>query len=199
MPSIVAGRGQVALGAEELECVAQLLQSRFGFRLAEIQERNLKEAVRERMRRLGCAHGTDYVCELLGSPADGGELGELVSEYTNTETHFFRHRGRFELLCARVVPAVVERKRRSGGPIRVLSAGCSTGDEVYSIVMSLWPLRPAWCELGLEVVGCDINERALAKARQACYGSWPLRFTPSQVKAELFVPRPASTRSSAAM
>ncbi|MBI5500416.1 MAG: methyltransferase [Deltaproteobacteria bacterium] len=190
MGSIGIGPKTEDPGAEIRNHIAQLLRGRFGFRGGQLQERSLADAVRERMRALGRSNPADYLRDLLSDGDDGRELPALLSEYTNTETHFFRHRGRFELLCARVLPELLARKNRSPRPLRLLSAGCSSGDEVYSIVMSLWPHRSKWNPFGLEVVGCDINERALAKARLARYGSWPLRFAPPNIKAGFFAPCP---------
>lgn len=168
-------------GAIRAQCVPaleRLLSERCGYRFTDVQRRSLEDAIRRRMAviELGPA---DYVHQVESSSPMTGELAALLAEFTNTETHFFRHEGRFQLLREQVVPALL-RRRHTGSPLRILSAGCSSGEEVYSAIMSLLEIEDIWVHHGLEVVGCDINQRALDRAREATYGAWTLRYTPER-------------------
>lgn len=139
------------------------------------------------MTDLGIDSAEQYLARLDGSSPLDGELAALLDEFTNTETHFFRHPGRFELLRRVVLPELLA-QRTSEAPLRILSAGCSSGEEPYSTIMTLLEAEPSWRRYGLEVVGCDINRQALQRAERGVYGRWTLRYTPEAMLRSYFAP-----------
>lgn len=110
----------------------------------------------------------EYV-ERLDGKLDGEELRVLASALTVGETYFFRHREQFEALRAIVLAEYAQPRRQ--GP-RVLSAGCSSGEEPYSIAMLLRELLP---ERELVVSALDVNAGFLGRAREGRYSAWSLR------------------------
>ena len=122
----------------------------------------------------------------LQAAAPAAELGALAHELTVGETYFFRNIEQFSALRERVVP---ERMRAGGAHrcLRILSAGCASGEEPYSIAMTLRELvADASCELQIRAV--DLNPASLEKARQARYTSWSLRETPQAMQQRWFRP-----------
>jgi len=175
------------VGAEAGRACEQLVEACCGYRFGYVQQRNLHDAIRRRMGETGCGDAAEYVRLLESSAKPAGELGKLLSEFTNTETHFFRHIGRFELFRDQVLPTTARRLRGRADPIRILSAGCSSGEEVYSLIIAMLEAPELWAGRSFEVVGCDINLRALERARRAEYGKWSLRFTPPDILKRHFV------------
>jgi len=165
----------------------QLVEACCGYRFGYVQQRNLHDAIKRRMEATDCAEPSHYVRLLESSDQPAGELGNLLSEFTNTETHFFRHIGRFDLFRNQVLPATVRRRRGRVDPIRILSAGCSSGEEVYSLIITLLEVPELCAGQPFEVVGCDINQNALNMAQRAVYGKWSLRFTPPDILERYFV------------
>jgi len=108
----------------------------------------------------------------------------IVSALTIAETHFLRHRMDFEWIVQQWLPGWIERAEHGRMRIDILSAGCSTGEEPYTLYALLrQPLSKEW---DLAVTGIDINETSLNVARQAMYGLWSLRgVLPSEVDAWL--------------
>ena len=103
----------------------------------------------------------------------------------NNETYFFRDHGQFDLLRLRLLPELIER-RRDAKTLRLWSAGCSSGEEAYSLAMlvdMLLPERQGW---DIQILGSDIDEKALAKARRAHYGQWSFRMAPTALKHRYF-------------
>ncbi len=101
------------------------------------------------------------------------------------ETYFFRDHGQFDLLRLRLLPELIER-RRGVKSLRLWSAGCSSGEEAYSLAMLvdlLLPERDGWEIL---ILGSDIDQTALAKARQGRYGQWSFRMAPPTLQQEYF-------------
>src|SRR5512133_3726546 len=158
------------LAERHVALVSDRLAERCGFRFGDIQRRSLEMAIRRRMSALGCTDPADY-CSLVGpSTEQQGELAELLGEFTNTETHFFRHAGRFRLLREQVLDGLGAGRAGRSEPLRLLSAGCSSGEEVYSSIITLLGSAERRQGRPFEVVGCDINQRALERARAARYG-----------------------------
>lgn len=124
-----------------------------------------------------------YLWELEHEPSHG-EISALARELTVGETYFFRNHEQFRALAEVVLP---ERLRRSSGQktLRLLSAGCSSGEEAYSmaIVAREGIPDPTW---NSAIRAVDINPSALQKARQAHYSAWALRETPEDIRSRWF-------------
>ena len=93
---------------------------------------------------------------------------------TSGETYFFRDHGQFDLLRLRLLPELIERRCNTRTK-HLWSAGCVSGEEAYSLAMQvdmLLPKRDGWDIL---ILGSDINQTALAKARHGHYGQWSFR------------------------
>jgi chemotaxis protein methyltransferase CheR len=112
----------------------------------------------------------DYYKLVLRSAEERVHMLDAIS--TN-ETHFFREPSHFELLRSAIIPSWVEEAAvgRRASRIRVLSAGCSTGQEPYSLAMLLLELLPVRLGWEIEIVATDLSSRALDIAER---GIWPL-------------------------
>ncbi|MDC0745251.1 CheR family methyltransferase [Polyangium mundeleinium] len=127
---------------------------------------------------------TDAYLEHVILSHDTAELEPFIAELTVGETHFFRGPPQFEALRSELVPSLV-RKRRKERVITALSAGCSTGEEAYSLAIVLG--EAAMNEgLRVEVTGVDLNPRSLQKAESARYSEWSLRDVPEVVRRQYF-------------
>src|SRR5437588_5295215 len=107
----------------------------------------------------------------------------FVEALTISETHFFRIRGHFDVLAERVVPALMVGRRRIRR-LRVWSAGCSTGEEAWTLAILLERLVPP--DWDATVVATDVDERALEHAGRGVYGPRSFRQTPEWVRARWF-------------
>lgn len=129
--------------------------------------RSLSRQVARRMQEHGLDRWEDYLA-LLDGDAERGELAALVWEVVNNETAFFRNPRHFRVLAELVLPEL-DRARPPERAIRLWSAGCSTGQEPYSLaitvaeIFGLPPRRP------VEIWATDISPRALAVAQEGLY------------------------------
>jgi chemotaxis protein methyltransferase CheR len=122
----------------------------------------------KRLRHLGLATFSEYYRVVTTDPEEQTCMLDAIS--TN-ETRFFREPGQFEFLKQRVFPqwqTDVARRVRAR-KIRVWSAGCSTGQEPYSLAMTLCHHFPAAAGWEIEIVATDLSSRALAIAREATW------------------------------
>lgn len=97
------------------------------------------------------------------------------------ETHFFRDRGQFDLLRLRLLPELIER-RGAARTLRLWSAGCSSGEEAYSLAMLVDALLRRREEWDVLILASDIDEAALAKAARGRYGPWSFRTAPKELR-----------------
>jgi chemotaxis protein methyltransferase CheR len=97
-----------------------------------------------------------------------GELGaEVLEALTQSETWFFRDMPVFEHLCSELIPGLIQ--RANGRRIRIWSAGCSTGQEPYSLAMALaGKLGPDWAKQ-VQIDACDLSARQIAHAKDGAY------------------------------
>ncbi len=102
------------------------------------------------------------------------------------ETYFFRERRAFEILEQSILPGLVDARRRTGKRLRFWSAGCSTGEEPYSIAILLDKLIPDLKDWNITILATDINTGALRKADEGIYSDWSFRDTPPFFKDKYF-------------
>ncbi len=146
----------------------------------------LHRCAERRMQALGQSLG-EYVAGLADSTPFAGELEQITRELTVGETYFFRG-PQLEEVRAHLLPRVVERRRQEHSRnLRILSAGCATGEEAYSVVMLLSELLPDFTDWHATVLGLDINRDFLSRAERASYTDWSLRDVPTGVVEKHFV------------
>ncbi len=106
--------------------------------------------------------------------ATGNEWQILLDEITVGESYFFRDPGQYELLEHLILPELLKHNRGCQ-PLRIWCAGCSTGEEAYSIAILLDKLLAKGEMWDVRIVATDINRQALERARKAIYGEWSFR------------------------
>lgn len=158
-----------SLPRAELEPVRLLLARAAGLAFDQGRSDALAYSVAERMRETGVPTLPAYVALLEGG---GAELQALLDEATVQETHFFRNPPQVRALRDHVLPELLE-AARGRRRLRVWSAGCSTGEEPYTVAMLLrdaMRTQPDLAGWDLEVLATDVSQRALAAAREGRYG-----------------------------
>ncbi|MBI2748073.1 MAG: tetratricopeptide repeat protein [Burkholderiales bacterium] len=145
-------------------------------------ERGLAAAARE----LGFGDIESCIRMLQRSALTRPQIETLASHLTVGETYFFRERQSFECLERNVLPELVRSRSAGERRLRIWSAGCSTGEEPYSIAIVLARAIPDARDWNLSILATDINPRALRKAAQGIYGDWSFRDTPPGIRETFF-------------
>jgi chemotaxis protein methyltransferase CheR len=120
-----------------------------------------------RVRKLGLSSFRDY-CKLIRNEPEGGELVELVNAVTTNLTAFFRENHHFDYLAQTIVPELME-KNRTDRTINVWSAGCSTGEEPYSLSITLLEAMAEHLGWRTQLLATDIDSNVLARAASGVY------------------------------
>ena len=159
-----------------------LIESRCGLRFDDSHRVSLSASVAARMQQLGLVCEDEYFNRLRGEAPRmvEAELRNLLNLVTVTETCFFRDASQFQLLREHILPTLMsERAGRADGSrkIRIWSAGCSTGEEAYSIAITVDQIGmlQGCRDWSVEIVGTDLNTEALEKARLGVYTARAVR------------------------
>jgi len=159
------------LSGQDFVAVRDVITGFCGIRLSNDYHTRLQRVVFTRMGRCGVETVSDYLRILGGSLQEVGEVLRLVEEVTNTETYFFREEFQLEALSEEILPELVER-RESRRRLTLWSAGCSSGEEPFTLAMLL-QLSPLWSRQlhrwECRILGTDINRRVIRKARAGLY------------------------------
>ena len=171
------------LGTAELELFQSAIVKRLGLRFDDGRLTFLAEVLTRRVEARRLSAGA-YLAALMTDLEASDELSALARELTVGETYFFRHADQFSALSEVALPERLS-ARAASRSLRLLSAGCASGEEAYSLAILL---RERGIEPGFQVSvqGFDLNPDSLAKAARGLYSPWALRETPPGLKARWF-------------
>jgi chemotaxis protein methyltransferase CheR len=179
----------VDLSEEEFRLLRDLIHEKFGLFFDDNQRASLRARLQGRLASRGLRSFEDYFHDLRFAPDRADELTSMVSHLTNNETYFYREGPQLEVFADHVLRQVKERKTRSGErTLRLLSAGCSTGEEAYTLAMIVFDSGQFFWNWDVEVVGLDVDTTALEKARRGVYQHNSFRTLAPDVKSRHFVP-----------
>ena len=173
-----------ALPASDAERFRTVLARRAGLEFDDARLGGLTDLLQRRVATLGTTAGAYLLRLECGAAA--AELAVLAPDLTVGETYFFRHFDQFRALADAVLP---ERAAATPGgqPVRLLSAGCASGEEPYSLVIAA---RGAIADPDrtIAVHAVDLNQAALDRAARGRYSAWSLRETPPAIRQRWFRP-----------
>lgn len=167
---IDADAGAVALRPEAFRAIAAIMDRDARIHIADGKVTLVQSRLGRRLRQHGLASFDDYV-RLVEADAD--ERAAMVVALTTNHTHFFRENHHFEHLCAEVLPDL--KLAAQTRPVRIWSAGCSSGEEVYTIAMCL--LGPnagsaGWLRNGnVKLLATDLAPHVVDATRRGVYAA----------------------------
>jgi len=140
----------------------------------------IESRVRPRIETLGLRSYADYLNYLKYSPLRSREIEILFRLITINETYFFRDDEQIRMIEEGILPELIGSKPKNGfRTLRIWSAGCSTGEEPYTIAMIfLEKIKPKFPDVKVEIIGTDINTAVLEVARKGVYGQYSMRYVP---------------------
>ena len=173
----------------------QLISARTGLQVRAQDRKDFCKKLETRMKFLRLNSPEQYYQLLLKSTSER-EWQELLVLLTVGETYFFRDRGHFQLLKHQILPELIESKRKAcrsslaqKPSLRIWSAGCSSGQEPYSLAILIKEVIPDLNDWEIFIFGTDINSEAIEKARRGIYEAWSFRQVDPQVQKQYFLQR----------
>lgn len=172
----------------DFQRVAAVVRAVAGISLSEGKIALVEARLTKRLRALGLTGYRDY-CALIEGDHEAGraEREELITAITTNVTQFFREPHHFEILRSRVLPPLIDRAER-GGRVRIWSAGCSTGQEPYSIALTILGLAPDIGRWDLRILATDLDRAVLATAKRGVYPAASLDAVPAALRRPHFEP-----------
>jgi chemotaxis protein methyltransferase CheR len=180
------GAGDFPFTTEDFNRIAALLHKDSGIHLQESKASLVYSRLAKRLRALHIESFKDY-CKLVVE--DSGERMNMLAALTTNVTRFFREPHHFEHLKTQVLPPLLDAARR-GGAVRIWSAACSSGQEPYSIALTILSLMPEAPSRDIKILATDIDPNVIEKGREGVYTPAELRDVPTDVKRRWFTPAP---------
>jgi chemotaxis protein methyltransferase CheR len=168
-------RTVAAIDETNLLRFAELIERRLGLHFDGSSLKELTVILRARMRALHCSSFDVYLRRLEAARSMHEELRELAAEITLGETYFFRSPEQFAVFSELALPRLT--LTQPARQILILSAGCATGEEPYSLAMTLRGLGPS-APARVSILGLDVNPESITKARRGRYSAWAMRAMP---------------------
>ena len=184
--TISLGR-ELKISDQEFVNLRDFIYDECGIYIADNRKYLLENRLGNRLKKLNLKNFDEYYNLLRFDAAKSVEFRKLFEVITTNETSFYRNPPQLEVFQDKVLPDVLEKCRNSGKRLRIWSAGCSTGEEPYTISMIINEVLKG--ELGtwdIRITANDLSERVLESARRALYNDYTLRSTPKEAIARYF-------------
>jgi chemotaxis protein methyltransferase CheR len=169
-----------------------LIFEKTGIHMRDGKQILISNRLRKRLAALHLTSYEEYYRLLVSGAAGEEELHNFIDAISTNETYFFREINHFNVLRKTILPEIIARKHRA----RIWSAGCSTGEEVYTLRIVVNETLAECGQPGADVsiVGTDISTQAIARARNGVYNERALRLVPKAATDRFLSPESAGTR-----
>ncbi len=178
----------IPLDKDEFRLLRDFIYQYCGIFFSDDSKYLLEKRLNKRLAELRLTCFRDYYYQLRYGQNREQELAEAINLLTTNETYFFREDFQLKTFTQEVIPELISFKESRGDKnLRIWSAGCSSGEEPYTLAMLLLenPLLTGW---SIEIIGTDISQRVLKIAREGLYGQNSFRATDEKYLKQYFVP-----------
>jgi chemotaxis protein methyltransferase CheR len=186
-----APRGDLPFTDADFARIAAFAHREFGLNLVLSKKDLVYSRLLKRLRQTGCPDFATYVAR-LESEGEGEERRALITALTTNVTHFFREQHHFRLLSEHVIRPSID-SLRAGRRLRLWSAGCSAGQEPYSMAMTVLHDLPEAARLNVRILATDIDPAILERAQAAEYPAEERNSIPEPYRPLLAEGGPAAT------
>lgn len=185
-----ASRGQpvcsMVLSDDEFKLFAHLVYNESGLIIKESKKEFLQARLQKRLQANNLTSYYRYYKFITDKTRGQRELLDLVDSLTINETFFFRNRPQFDLFSSLIVPALLKKKSTEDRKIRLWSAGCSRGQEPYSIAMSVLMQIDSPSTWDIKILASDISLRMLESAQKGIYSEHDMEMVEPEMRSRYF-------------
>ncbi|HEX4179847.1 MAG TPA: protein-glutamate O-methyltransferase [Caulobacteraceae bacterium] len=172
--------GEFLFTDEDFRRVSAMLHADSGIHLPDSKATLVYSRLAKRLRGLGLRSFRDY-CELIAGAEGTSERQAMLAALTTNVTRFFREPHHFDHLHDHLLPELIQ-EARSGGRVRLWSAGCSTGQEPYSIALTVLAAFPEVANHDFRILASDIDPVVLETAKAGVYGEDAIAAIPATMR-----------------
>jgi len=173
------------LSESQFNEISDLVKSLCGINLHDGKKELVKARLTKRLRKLNLCSFAEYM-EYVRSDTSGAELTNMLDALSTNLTSFFRENEHFEYLAEQVFPAILDNAPRTGRRLRIWSAGCSSGEEPYSIAITVSEKIPDLRSWDAKILATDISTRMLARAARGVYDAERIKTVSPQARSRYF-------------
>jgi chemotaxis protein methyltransferase CheR len=166
--------------------VWEVITARLGLEFSEGRRSTVLHYLASAASEFGFEDFDEFILWLLSTELKKEEIEKLASFLTITETFFWREPNVFSAFTDFILPELIKLKKDGDRTIRIWSAGCSTGEEPYSLAIALQRTIPDIKDWNIMILATDINPKALKKAETGIYTKWSFRGCPSWLQTGYF-------------
>ena len=178
------------ISPENITILRGIILDRFGLDFPENRTAELIGGLIDAEKELGLTSNQYLlVKKIIGNNLTSKEKEIIANHLTIGETYFFREAKVLAVIRDLIFPELLERKDKIRPSIKIWSAGCSSGEEPYTLAMMLLEAFPDIASCDITIIGTDINQRSLSKAQKGIYTPWSFRETPEAIKKKYFIPK----------
>ena len=168
-------------GIREFRELRDLIYEKIGIHILDEKIYFLKKRVEKRIEELGIDSPSEYIKYLRYMDHTGKEFQNLTNSITINETYFFRNFPVLQAFAEHCLPEVLQRNmEKKQKELRILSAGCSSGEEPYTLSIILHEMVDDLRNIDARIVGIDIDESALKKAERGIYDERSVKDVPGK-------------------
>jgi chemotaxis protein methyltransferase CheR len=168
------------MSEREFMNLRELIQTQCGIKMPPVKKIMLEARLQKRLRRLGITSFRAYLEHLFESPAGKEEVVHMIDAVTTNKTDFFREPAHFSYLVEKILPEFMRAEGEKA--LMIWSAGCSSGEEPYTMAMVLSEFRKKHPEFRFSILATDISTKVLEKARMGIYDQERVAPVPSDLK-----------------
>jgi chemotaxis protein methyltransferase CheR len=176
--------GEFMMSVNDFRRIAEMIHSDAGIYIQEAKATLVYSRLAKRLRVLGLTDFRDY-CEWVADPRGQGERQEMLAALTTNVTRFFREAHHFEHLKSHVLPPLLKQASR-GGRVRIWSSACSSGQEPYSIALTMLSVSPEAAVHDVRVLATDIDPHVIEAGRKGIYSEDQLAEVPVELRQRFF-------------
>ncbi len=178
--------GEFPITARDFAAIAGIMMDEAGISLNQSKVNLVYSRLAKRLRILGLQNFAQY-CDMVARPDGAAERQEMIAALTTNVTRFFREPHHFDHLRDKIMPGLAEQAKK-GSKIRLWSAASSTGQEPYSIAMTVLGVLPDAARYDVKILATDIDPNVLATASAGIYDASALEPVPSALRQRWFAP-----------
>ena len=172
--------GEFLFTMEDFNKIASILHGDSGIALTETKATLVYSRLAKRLRALGLENFRDY-CEHIITDSGVDERQKMLAALTTNVTSFFREKHHFQHLTDHVLPPLLARAKQ-GGRVRIWSAACSTGQEPYSIALTVLSMMPDAGSYDIRILASDIDPNVVAEGRRGVYSEQIVQPVPEALR-----------------
>jgi chemotaxis protein methyltransferase CheR len=171
------------LSTEHFVRIRDVIYKKLGLFFEESKVYFLKRRVQTRMEALQIEEPASYIFLLAQADPEGAEMQQLANLITTHETYMFREHEQLEAFANHCLPEMLEAKlKRGDNTLNIWSAGCSSGEEPYTLAMILREVIPTPGKWRIQITASDIDQDILAQVKQARYSRRSVKDVPAEYR-----------------